>query len=201
MEQLNKLMDADLLALLKEGNEEAFVTIYHRYWECLLNAAYQRLRSREDAEEVVQEVFVNLYLRRNEIEPKSSLAAYLKTALKYKVIDMYRLQQLHYKHIDNLIAETQVDPQAVDEELAIKEFKLSVLSACQKLPQKCREVFIMFRFEELSHKEIAHRSAISVSTVKKHLHKAMFFLREELKGSKTFLILVFLFFCVKLMGL
>ncbi|RQO79437.1 RNA polymerase sigma-70 factor [Pedobacter sp. KBW01] len=191
MEQHNKLTDADLLALLKLGKEDAFVVIYHRYWECLINAAYQRLRSRSDAEEVVQEVFVNLYLRRNEIEPKSTLEAYLKTALKYKVIDMYRLQQLHYKHIDNLIAETQVNPQAVDDELAIREFKLSVLSACQKLPQKCREVFIMFRFEELSHKEIALRTSISVSTVKKHLHKAMFFLREEFKGSKTFLTLVF----------
>ncbi|QIL40349.1 RNA polymerase sigma-70 factor [Pedobacter sp. HDW13] len=191
MEQHNKLTDADLLALLKLGKEDAFVVIYHRYWECLINAAYQRLRSRSDAEEVVQEVFVNLYLRRNEIEPKSTLEAYLKTALKYKVIDMYRLQQLHYKHIDNLIAETQVNPQAADDELAIREFKLSVLSACQKLPQKCREVFIMFRFEELSHKEIALRTSISVSTVKKHLHKAMFFLREEFKGSKTFLTLVF----------
>jgi len=193
MEQHSQFTDTDLLAGLKQGNEAAYVAIYHRYWEGLLNAAYKRLRSKEDAEEVVQEIFVNLYLRRNEIDPKSTLEAYLKTALKFKVIDLYRLQQLHYKHIDSLIAEARVDPKDADDELSVKEFKNSVLSACQKLPQKCREVFIMFRFEELSHKEIAQRTSISVSTVKKHLHKAMFFLREEFKGSKTFLTLALWF--------
>ncbi len=193
MKNYDKLTDADLITLLKQGNEEAFVEIYQRYWEILLNAAYQRLRSREDAEEVVQEIFVNFYFRRSEIDPKSTLEAYLKTALKFKVIDTYRLQQLHYKHIDNLIAETTLYAASPEDQLDSKEFNRNILSLCRKLPEKCREVFIMFRFEELSHKEIAERAAISVSTVKKHLHKAMLFLREELKGSKTFLSLFLLF--------
>ncbi|WP_175632641.1 RNA polymerase sigma factor [Pedobacter ghigonis] len=193
MKNFDKLTDADLIILLKQGNEEAFVEIYQRYWEMLLNSAYQRLRSREDAEEVVQEIFVNLYFRRTDIDPKSTLEAYLKTALKFKVIDTYRLQQLHYRHIDNLVAETGLYAASPEDQLDIKEFNHSILSLCRKLPEKCREVFIMFRFEELSHREIAERAAISVSTVKKHLHKAMLFLREELKGSKTFLIATFLF--------
>ncbi|WP_316825577.1 RNA polymerase sigma-70 factor [Pedobacter miscanthi] len=192
-----KLSDNDLIIPLRLGCKEAFAEIYSRYWEILINAAYQRLRSREDAEEVVQEVFVNLYFRRCEIDPKSTLEAYLKTALKFKIIDAYRLQQLHYRHIDSLIAETNLSPITPDDQLEIKEFKRSILSACKNLPEKCREVFIMFRFDELSHQEIADRTAISVSTVKKHLHKAMLFLREEFKGSKTFLFIIVLLFFSK----
>lgn len=197
MKNRDKLSDYDLIIQLRSGCKNAFAEIYDRYWEILLNAAYQRLRSREDAEEVVQEVFVNLYSRRSEIEPKSTLEAYLKTALKFKVIDAYRLQQLHYRHIDHLVAETNLSPVRPDDQLEIKEFKRTILSASRKLPEKCREVFIMFRFEELSHQEIAERAAISVSTVKKHLHKAMLFLREEFKGSKTFLMIACLLFLSK----
>lgn len=87
MKTNEKFSDADLIAQLRLGDENAFTEIYRRYWEVLLNTAYQRLRSKEDAEEVVQEIFVNLYFRRNEIDPKSTLEAYLKTALKFKVID------------------------------------------------------------------------------------------------------------------
>lgn len=197
MKTNEKFSDADLIAQLRLGDENAFTEIYRRYWEVLLNTAYQRLRSKEDAEEVVQEIFVNLYFRRNEIDPKSTLEAYLKTALKFKVIDTYRLQQLHYKHIDNLIAETNLSPVLPDHQLESKEFKTLILSACSKLPEKCREVFMMFRFEELSHQEIARRAEISVNTVKKHLHKAMLFLREEFKGSRTYLMIACLLFLSK----
>ncbi|HWW42568.1 RNA polymerase sigma-70 factor [Pedobacter sp.] len=197
MKNCDQFSDAELILQLKLGNENAFTEIYNRYWEILLNAAYQRLRSREDAEEVVQEVLVSLYFRRKEIDPKSTLEAYLKTALKFKVIDAYRLQQLHYKHLDHLIAETTLSPVTPDDQLEIKEFKTLILSSCKKLPEKCREVFMMFRFEELSHQEIAERSAISISTVKKHLHKAMVLLREEFKGSTIKLLIACLLFLPK----
>ncbi|WP_316835994.1 RNA polymerase sigma-70 factor [Pedobacter nutrimenti] len=197
MKNCDQFSDADLIIQLKLGNENAFTEIYNRYWEVLLNAAYQRLRSREDAEEVVQEVLVSLYFRRKDIDPKSTLKAYLKTALKFKVIDTYRLQQLHYRHIDHLIAETKLSPVTPDDQLEIKEFKSLILSRCEKLPEKCREVFMMFRFEELSHQEIAERSAISISTVKKHLHKAMVLLREEFKGSTIKLLIACLLFLLK----
>jgi RNA polymerase sigma-70 factor (family 1) len=197
MKIYDKLTDADLITQLRLGDGNAFTEIYHRYWEILLNAAYQRLRCREDAEEVVQEIFVNLYFRRNELDLKSTLEAYLKTALKFKVIDTYRLQQLRDKHVDRMMVETRHYQMAPVDQLEIKEFKQTILSACRKLPQKCREVFIMFRFDELSHQEIAERASISVSTVKKHLHKAMLFLREEFKGSKIHLMIACLLFFSK----
>lgn len=182
--------EEQLIAFLRTGDHAAFTEIYNRYWEKLADAAFQRLRSREDAEEVVQEVFVSLYIRREDISPKSTLEAYLKTALKFKVIDAYRAQQLHYTHIDKLIEEASLQPLAADDQLDIKELKKRVREAAERLPEKCREVFIMSRYEQLSHQEIADRTGIAVSTVKKHLHRAMEILREEFKGNQFDLMMI-----------
>jgi len=182
--------EEQLVIFLQSGDHAAFTEIYNRYWEKLADAAYQRLHSREDAEEIVQEIFVNLYIRRHEINPKSTLEAYLKTALKFKVIDAYRAQQLHYTHIDKLIIETQQQPIPSDDQLDIKELKKRILQATGRLPEKCREVFIMSRFEQLSHQEIADKAGISVSTVKKHLHRAMDSLRKEFRSNEFEVILV-----------
>jgi len=184
------ITEEQLITFLQSGDHAAFTEIYNRYWEKLADAAYQRLHSREDAEEIVQEIFVNLYIRRQEINPKSTLEAYLKTALKFKVIDAYRAQQLHYNHIDKLIIETQEEPIASDDQLDIKELKKRILQATVRLPEKCREVFIMSRFEQLSHQEIADKAGISVSTVKKHLHRAMDSLRKEFRSNEFDIMLI-----------
>ena len=171
--------EEQLIACLREGNHAAFTEIYNRYWMMLADMAYQRLRSHAEAEEAVQEVFVSLYMRCEELVLTSSLGAYLKTALKYKVIDIYRLQQRHYQHLDNLIEAHNIVPSVPDEHVEFKELKEKIISAVNKLSDKCRDVFMMSRFEELSHQEIAERMDISVSTVKKHIHKALQTLRNS----------------------
>jgi RNA polymerase sigma-70 factor (family 1) len=186
----HKITEEQLITLLQSGDHAAFTEIYNRNWEKLADAAYQRLHSREDAEEIVQEIFVNLYIRRHDINPKSTLEAYLKTALKFKVIDAYRAQQLHYNHIDRLIIESQERPIASDDQIDIKNLKKRIVQATALLPEKCREVFMMSRFEQLSHQEIADKADISVSTVKKHLHRAMETLRKEFRSNEFDIILV-----------
>jgi RNA polymerase sigma-70 factor (family 1) len=190
MSNYHTITEEQLITLLQSGDHAAFTEIYNRNWEKLADAAYQRLHSREDAEEIVQEIFVNLYIRRQEINPRSTLEAYLKTALKFKVIDAYRAQQLHYSHIDKLIIESQERPIASDDQIDIKNLKKRILQATGMLPEKCREVFMMSRFEQLSHQEIADKAGISVSTVKKHLHRAMDSLRKEFRSNEFDIILV-----------
>lgn len=190
MSSYNTYSEEKLLLLLQKGDHAAFTEIYNRHWENLADAAYQRLHSHEDAEEVVQEVFVNLYIRRAEISPAGSLIAYLKTALKYKVIDAYRVQQLHYKNIDNIIQENAIPDLMPDDELNIKELQKKLLELVSKLPPKCREVFVKSRFEHLSHQCIADRMGISVSTVKKHLNKAIHILRNELNSGHLELMII-----------
>ncbi|OJW13199.1 RNA polymerase sigma-70 factor [Mucilaginibacter sp. 44-25] len=187
------ISDEQLVLHLKDGDHAAFAEIYNRHWETMADAAYQRLRSREEAEEVVQEVFVSLYLRRAELSPKSSLIAYLKTALKYKVIDAYRAQEMHQRHIAGIVEYSITSGLVPDDGLCVKELQGEIMRIVQTLPPKCREVFVKSRFEHLSHRFIAENMGISISTVKKHLYKATETLKSKLGGNHSDFLSILLF--------
>jgi RNA polymerase sigma-70 factor (family 1) len=193
----SKYSDEILLDLVNSCDDRAaFTEIYHRYWQVLLDAAYQRLKSREASEEIVQEIFVNFFLRRHEVEVKSNLEAWLKTALKYKVYNVYRSQLLHQKHLEGIIRETHSSPLPPDEAMSVKELRARILSVTDSLPEKCREIFILSRIEHLSQQEIAIRLDISVNTVKKHITKALRILKAEFKENHFDVLLLILFFNV-----
>jgi len=185
--------DDILLDLIRlEDNRAAFSELYLRYWKTLTNAAFKRLKSEEAAEEAVQDLFLNLYMRRREIMITSSLEAYLKTALKYQIFKTYRSQQAHYKRIDKIIADQQIESPTVEETLDNKMLRKRIYEVAGRMPDKCREVFLLSRYDQLSHKDIAEKLDISVSTVKKHLTKAMNIMRKEFNGHQMDL----LAFCV-----
>jgi len=184
MVDYKSLSDQELTEYLRDGDHLAFNEIYKRYWRTSINAAFQRLKSKEDAEEVVQDVFVNLYLRRSQIQPKSSLEAYLKIAIKYRIIDAFRSQKLKEGHLESVIDQQEHLPLQPDQEFEYKELREKIRKAADQLPDKCREVFLMSRFEQLSNQEISERTGIAVSTVKKHMHKALTILRKDFKDQQ-----------------
>lgn len=185
--------DESLLNLVKEKDDKlAFAELYNRYWEPLLDTAFQRLKSVEAAEEVVQEVFVQLYMRRKVVHLTSSLNAYLKTALKYKIFNCYRAQQMHHKYVEAMVKETFTNHHSPHETLQGKELKEKIEAVTALMPKKCKEVFLLSRFEYLPHQTIAARLGITISTVKKHLTKALHILRSELYSHKQDLFVVYL---------
>lgn len=191
--QLSVFSDTKLLSLLQTRDDyDAFTEIYRRYWKVLINTAYQRLRTAEACEEIVQEVFLTLFIRRKELVIATSLEAWLKTALKYKVFNIYRSQQLHLQHLQELIRRTDIAPMTPDEAVSLKEVRDRIRSAATKLPYKCQQVFLLSRFEHLNQQEIADKLNISVSTVKKHLTKALALLRSEFKEEHLGIILLIL---------
>jgi RNA polymerase sigma-70 factor (ECF subfamily) len=131
-------------------------------------------------------------MRRREILITSSLEAYLKTALKFQIFKTYRSQQIHYKHLDKVIIDQQIDPPTAEETLDNKMLRKRIYEVAGRMPDKCREVFLLSRYDQLSHKDIAEKLDISVSTVKKHLTKAMNIMRKEFNGHQMNL----LAFCV-----
>ncbi|SKB74485.1 RNA polymerase sigma-70 factor, ECF subfamily [Parapedobacter luteus] len=190
--------DEALFELIQHRDDQnAFAELYNRYWECLLDSAFQRLKSVEAAEEVVQEVFVNLYIRRKTIRLESSLAAYLKTALKYKVFNLYRAEQIHHKYMSSVVSQVVTDYQSPYENLQNKELSERIETATMLMPDKCREVFYLSRYEYLTQQDIASRLGITLSTVKKHLTKALRILRSELYSYRhdVFFAMLFIQFC------
>jgi len=178
-----------LVPLLQQGDKGAFAAIYDYYWQPLIDFAYKRLKSLEDSEEVVQEVFINLFERRTTLEIHTSLNSYLKTAVRYKVYNKYRewlsnKQQHRIAHLEDVAELPGIDT------LEYKELNEKLHESINKLPEKCREVFILSREEKLSNKAIADRLGISINTVEKHIGKALQILRNDLHQYNMDLIIV-----------
>jgi RNA polymerase sigma-70 factor (family 1) len=184
--------DETLLALVADGDKEAFTMLYRRYWESLFVSAARALRSKTDAADLVQDIFLSIWNRRNDLRITGSLAAYLQTSVRYKVIK-YIEKNITRRDYLVLITEVLVNYQAPDAEsqLQIKELQNVVQSAVQQMPNKMREVYQLSRKHHLSHKEIAERLAISDETVKKHIQHALQIIKTAISlNATTFAVLL-----------
>ncbi|NGM62146.1 RNA polymerase sigma-70 factor [Sphingobacterium sp. SGG-5] len=187
------MSDQQLMDLFCSKDEVAFKELYNRYWETLLDSAFRRLGSIEQAEEIVQDIFVSLYLKQETLQIRTSVIGYLKNALKFKVLDVLRHQITHEKFVTHTLRAPGEYALTPDEILQIKELKEKIDRITQQMPEKCREVFLLSRAENLSNKKIATLLGISVSTVEKHIRKAMHILKDNFKGYNMELILLAVF--------
>lgn len=149
------------------------------------------IRDADAAKEIVQEVFVNLWQRRETIEPGLSVKSYLFTSVRNRCLNYIRDHKKFQSYILDVETEERFpswEPGYLEEE----ETGRKIESALAKLPEKCREVFELSRFEEMKYAEIAEKLGISVKTVEVHISKALRILREELKD--LLMILLFLLF-------
>src|SRR5690606_3356219 len=168
-----------LLRHLKDDSKEAFTEIYDRYWKKMLVVATNKLNSIDDAEEVIQDIFISLWNRRSELNITSSLGNYLAVSVKYRVIkflDKYYNQQ---KYIDSLVDNSWVD-NSTQEWLQFQELKEQLAELVAALPEKCRIVYQLSRDLNYSQKEIAVELNISEKTVEAHIGKAIKTLRAGL---------------------
>jgi len=170
----------DWIKALQLGDQKAFENIYNAFWESLFAIAYNRLKSREAVEEILQDLFTDLWNRRKNLEIRTSLVAYLHAALKYKILNYYYSQRLRKTYSQDHPQYAQVSTNSTQEMLAFKELYATLEVGLEKLPKKCRLIFKMSREEQKSSKEIAEELNISHRTVQTHIHKAIKFLRSEL---------------------
>jgi len=180
--------------LFSSKDEAAFKELYNRYWDTLLDAAFKRLGSIEQSEEIVQDIFISLYLRQETLHIKTSVVGYLKNALKFKILDVIRHQITHEKFVVHALQVPRDYALTPDEILQIKELQQKIDRVTQEMPEKCREVFLLSRAENLSNKRIAELLGISVSTVEKHISKAVNILKDNFRGYNMELILLIAFF-------
>jgi RNA polymerase sigma-70 factor (ECF subfamily) len=174
------LSDLELFSLAKQENIQAFEVMYKRYWPELIDAAYRRLQSRQKAEDIVQEIFISLYNKRTVLEFTVSVKAYLNQALKFKVLNEFRSESVRNTYTKSLFIRDFCKNDFANH-LETKELHLKIEQLLARLPQKCSQVFHLSRNENLTNKEIAMELNISVSTVEKHIGKALKALRHELK--------------------
>ncbi len=171
--------DEQLIALLKVSDEAAFTEIYNRYWKPLLYKAGKKLNEILLAEEIVQDIFTDLWNRRNSLEIGISLSSYLQAATKYRIINI-RLKR--YREKEYLRSQTQGDPpdHSTEQTIQFEELKDRLAALVDALPQHCKIVYQLHKEEGFSHKEVSKTLSISEKTVQYHLNKALRSLRTGL---------------------
>lgn len=168
----------DLNKRLFAGDEYAFTEIFEQYWELLFYKALTILDDKDDAKDIVQKVFIDLWNRRKE-NLILNLKPFLLNAVKYQVFNYLRNGKLTLKHIDRF--EDILFYNHIDEEIDSKEISGGLSKAIEELPERCRIVFKLSRIENLSNREISEKMGISIKTVENQITKAQQTLRTALK--------------------
>lgn len=178
---VKQLDDTHLVVFLQEGKIAAFEEIYRRYWYKLFGIAYHQTGVREEAEELVQEVFLTIWNRRSEVMIKH-LDLYLTIAIKNQVYDYIKSQLNYRKYREYLIFQEIHQHYATDEIVNFAELSEAVEKVLSRLPEKSAEVFKRSRFENQSVREIALGLNLSEKAVEYHITKSLKFLKENLKS-------------------
>jgi len=183
--------EKELLSSLSKGNEEALKFIYQKYWERLFLSAYNVLKDKEACEDIVQEIFIQLWQKKEQLVIKTSLDAYLVSATRYQVFHLIRKGFKRKELFENL--EERFSTEGADASLDVKETQKTIDVVVDNLPEKCKIIYKLSRENHLSYKQIAEQLQISPKTVENQLAIALKRLRNAL-GSFILLLLFFFFF-------
>jgi RNA polymerase sigma-70 factor (family 1) len=186
VEVVTSSSDFELLALIKEGDKNAYTQIYQRYFRPLFAHVYKKLGNEAEAKDIIQELFTTLWVKRESLDPQNSVAAYLFTAARNRVLDLWSHQQVESRYIDSLQNYLDNAPETADFLVREKQLMEMIETEIQALPPKMREVFELSRKQNLSHKEIAGKLGIAEQTVAKQISNALRILKIKL-GSLLFL--------------
>ena len=189
MKKLQLFTERDLLTHLKAGDERALRQIFDQYWDKLLAYALNRLKNEQEAQEIVQDLFIKLWTIRENLNIQISLGAYLSRAITNRVYDrldkLYRASRKNDAYINYAIEPLSA---AADTMLFEKELQQEIEKAINILPEKCRIVFTKSRFEGFSNAEIAKQLSLSRRTVEKHISNALKIIRQNLSASTLLLL-------------
>lgn len=181
----------ELLILLKKGDLIAFDSIYAMYSKRLYGFVFRYIKQKEDAESIIQEVFLKIWETKNQIDIYSSFDSFIFTVAYNTTISLIRKRINEQKYYDRLKLQQQItDTDQIIEEIHYREINAQIKSLIEQLTPRQNEIFRLSREEGLTHEEIAKKLGISVNTVKNHLVSALAFLKSNIDKD---LIINFLF--------
>jgi RNA polymerase sigma-70 factor (family 1) len=176
-----ELSEQQYWQLISEGDKKAYEHVFHTYYQSLCNYACSMLKDIDEAEEVVQNVFFNIWSKRESLQINTSIKSYV-----YRAVHNDSLNKIKHGKVRAVYAEDYKSSMSGGFEdsaklLDAKELGKQINAAIAGLPEQCGNVFRLSRFENLKYSEIAEQLNISVKTVENHMGKALKILRGELK--------------------
>jgi RNA polymerase sigma-70 factor (ECF subfamily) len=170
-----------LITTLKAGDITAFEMLFRTYYQPLCNYAFTYIPDRDEAEEIVQSTFLNVWEKRENLAIHTGVKPYLYAMVRNACLNAIKHEKVRQQHaaVEMAVAERSVE--SVSATVLAAELEARIFKAMQKLPEQCRLVFKLSRFEELKYNEIATHLNISVKTVENQMGKALKIMREQLK--------------------
>lgn len=183
--------EKELVKKLKEGDSFAFEVLFYKYRNKVKGFAIRIVPPQIDPEEIVQEVFVRVWLKKEAVDPEKDFQSYLFSIAKHLVLD--HLKSAVNRKLYFVGDHFQQDLLAVEglESSLVEHAEEKLQQLIKEIPERRREIFLLSRFEGLSYKQIAERLNISENTVDSQIRNALNFLRKEFR---KMVILGFLFF-------
>lgn len=195
MNALKNYDDELLIQEIKAGNMLAFDEVYRRYSKRLFRFAFNLLKLKEDAENIVQDVFLNLWANRHKVEKGTSLKYYIFAIAYHSSINIIRKKSKESGYLENLRSLQEPTEEPVDLKLEYKELDEKLKAIIGSLPVRQKEVYILHKVEGLRYLEISEQLGISLNTVENHMSRALKTIRKRL-GNYSLISLIFFYLFV-----
>ncbi len=189
MKKGSQIANCFFIKRINKGNEEAFEVLFELYYNKLLYIARNYISSKEDTEEIVQDVFVKVWKNRKNIT--TNINGYLFKVTKNTCLDYLRQKKHKLNSSGNIVQlEAFINYAALSDQNAAsileKELEKKIQDSIELLPKKCKQVFVKSRIEGLKNREISDELDISVKTVENHMSKALKHMRLHLREFLSF---------------
>jgi RNA polymerase sigma-70 factor, ECF subfamily len=176
--------DIALFRRVRKDDRLALNTLFANYYQKLCTFASTYLNSEEESEEVVADVFISLWKNREHLEIKNNFRAYIYIAVKHACLALIKKRRPHHEAITDSMENTFADQQTPEQVLQLHELMDEINHTVESLPLRCRQIFIMSRYDGLKYKEIAEILSIAEKTVENQLVKALEILRLAVQAKQ-----------------
>lgn len=195
MNQLNNINDEDLCKRIKSGEKDAYQILFEKYAPRIYNFSLTYLKNRDDAEELVQNVFLKIWEKRNSLDATQNLKSFIFKIAVNTIYDFIRRKNIEHAYEDYARLNFKPNENYTWHSVIFEEMKNNLDKLVLQLPEQQQKIFQLSKLEGLTNKEISQKLKLSKRTVENHLYRALTFLKKHFKN-ESFLTLLFLYlFC------
>ncbi len=193
LSKIEEHIDAKLISNFRNGDIEAFRKIYESYCEPLYRFAYSYMKDSFEAEEIVQDVFIKIWERREDVDEQKSFKSYLYRITVNKVFNELKHRVVKQKYEQHALNFDQITSETPESSIQFQELNKKLDLLLTQLPEQQRNIFIMSRWKGLSNAEIAESLSLSLRTVENQIYRASKFIKLHLNDDYPIVILLIAF--------
>ena len=180
MNRLSGQTDLELVELFKQGSQAAFEELYMRYKDPLFYYCKKYLHDETEAEDIVQDIFLQLWVSRDTLQIASSFSGYIYTVAYHSVLQLLRQFNIHSRYAQYILIHAKEETNETEDAIIDKDYTVLFNQMMEQLSPKQKEVFRLSRIEGYTYKQIAEVMHLSVETVQEHASLALKKIKKQL---------------------